>query len=413
MRPSIGLNATFAHVDAKPGRLAFVTQSGAILTSVLDWAHERGIGFSHLVSLGDMSDVDFGDMLDFLANDGDTRAILLYIEGITHARKFMSAARAAARSKPVIVVKSGRFAEGARAAASHTGALAGADAVYDTAFRRAGMLRVLTLEELFEAVETLAMGETVKGDRLTILTNGGGMGVLATDALIEANGTLAELAPETVTKLNEVLPRTWSHANPVDIIGDAPGSRYSDALKVLFKDRNTDAILVLNCPTAIASSIEAADAVIDAARDKRRPALLTSWVGDGTAIEARRKFSQHRIPTYETPTQGVRAFMHLVNYRRNQEMLMETPPSIPEEFEPDTETARTIINKALAEERVWLTEPEAKHLFAAYHIPVVQTRIAATPKEAGRHCRRTGRTDCAQDPVARYHPQVRCRRRCS
>lgn len=170
MRPSIGLNATFAHVDAKPGRLAFVTQSGAILTSVLDWAHERGIGFSHLVSLGDMSDVDFGDMLDFLANDGDTRAILLYIEGITHARKFMSAARAAARSKPVIVVKSGRFAEGARAAASHTGALAGADAVYDTAFRRAGMLRVLTLEELFEAVETLAMGETVKGDRLTILT---------------------------------------------------------------------------------------------------------------------------------------------------------------------------------------------------------------------------------------------------
>jgi len=219
------LNASFAPLTPRPGGVAFVTQSGALLTAVLDWADTRGIGFSHLVSLGGMADVDFEDMLDYLANDESTSAILLYIEAVTHARKFMSAARAAARSKPVIVCKSGRHAESARAARSHSGALAGSDAVYDAAFRRAGMLRVFALEELFAAVETLAHARRPNGERLAIVTNGGGMGILATDRLLDERGQLAELTPASIEQLNKVLPGAWSHANPVDIVGDATEQR--------------------------------------------------------------------------------------------------------------------------------------------------------------------------------------------
>src|SRR5690606_29374954 len=235
--PGSGLNASFAHLAPQPGGVAFVTQSGALVTSVLDWAVPRGIGFSHLVSLGAMADVDFGDMLDYLASDGQTRAILLYIEAVTNARKFMSAARAAARVKPVIAIKAGRFTEAARAASSHTGALAGVDAVYDAAFTRAGVLRVYDLVELFDAVETLSRIRRVEGDRLTILTNGGGIGVIAMDALMAAGGRPTTLSPETIDRLDRVLPPTWSRGNPVDIIGDATGARYSDALEALLEDR--------------------------------------------------------------------------------------------------------------------------------------------------------------------------------
>ena len=380
MVPGMGLNASFAHLTARSGKLAFVAQSGAIVTAVLDWANSRGIGFSHLVSLGGMADVDFGDMLDYLANDPDTQAILLYIEAITHPRKFMSAARAAARMKPVIVVKAGRYAEGAKAAASHTGALAGSDAVYDTAFRRAGMLRVNNLSEVFDAVQTLAMARRPKGDRLAIVTNGGGMGVMATDALIHYGGHLAELSTKTIEQLNQVLPPTWSHGNPVDIIGDAPGSRYADALTILSHSRDSDGVLVLNCPTAIASPTEAAQAVVQSI--DKQTTVLTSWVGDGAAEEARQMFTEHRIPTYETPEQAIRAFMYLVNYKRSQELLMETPPSVPEEFTPNTEQARTVIAQVLAEGRELLTEPEAKQVLAAYGVPVVATRVVRTPEQA-------------------------------
>jgi acetyltransferase len=380
--PGISLNASFSHLAPAAGRLAFAAQSGAMVTSVVDWAHSRGIGFSHLVSLGDMVDVDFGDMLDYLANDPDTRAILLYIEAVTHARKFMSAARAASRMKPVIVVKGGRHAAGARAVASHTGALAGADAVYDAAFRRAGMLRVRTLEELFDAVETLGMTWPLKGDRLAILTNGGGIGVLATDALMDLGGHLAELSDETVAELDKRLPPTWSRTNPVDIIGDAPGSRYADALAALRQDKGVDAVVVLNCPTAVASATDAAQAVINAAAAARGPTILTSWVGDHCARDARRLFAEHKVPTYSTPEQAVTAFMHTVNYRRSQEALMETPPSAPEEFVPDTARARAVIDRALDREGPWLTEPEAKDVLSAYGVPVVSTRIAASPHDA-------------------------------
>ena len=254
--PGIGLNATFAPAAMLPGNIAFLTQSGAMATTVLDWALPRGVGFSAIVSMGDMSDVDFGDLLDYFALDEATHAVLIYAEGVTHARKFMSAARRIARIKPVIVVKGGRAEEGARAATSHTGALAGADVVYDAAFRRAGMLRVNEVEELFDAAATLARMSSQRGNRLAIVTNGGGAGVLATDRLIEEGGRLATLGPDTIAKLNSVLPPTWSHANPIDIIGDADADRYANAVEILMEDANIDALLVAYCPTAIVSSDE-------------------------------------------------------------------------------------------------------------------------------------------------------------
>ncbi len=383
--PGIGLNASFAPGNPALGGIAFVAQSGAVLTSVLDWARGHGIGFSHLVALGDMADVDFGDMLDYLAEAPDVRAILLYVEAITYPRKFMSAARRAARLKPVIVVKAGRKAEGARAASSHTGALAGADDVMDAAFRRAGLLRVYELEELFTAVETLAAGISVTGDRLAILSNGGGIGVMATDYLIDQGGYLADLSPETLARLDEKLPRTWSHANPVDIIGDAPGARYGAALEALMDDPGVDGILVLNCPTMIADSTDAAKAVVTAAAKPRvgalagrpKPAILSSWLGGPSAVAARLHLVEHHIPTYETPELAVRAFMHLVRFRRNQALLREVPPSLCNEVTPDIEEARAILTQALAQERQWLTEPETKNVLQAYGIPI--TRMAMAP----------------------------------
>jgi len=387
MAPGSFLNASMAHVQALSGNIAFVAQSGAIQTAVLDWATSRGIGFSHFVCLGDMADVDFGDMLDYLATDMRTRAILLYMETVTQARKFMSAARAAARMKPVIVVKAGRYAEGARAAASHTGAMAGSDAVYEAAFARAGVLRVYHMQALFDAVETLAMTpRPVTGDRLAILTNGGGVGVIATDSLIERGGRLAELSPETMIHLDEVLPPEWSHANPVDIGSDAPASRYAGALEAILSDGGVDAVLVLNCPNAVTSSTQAASEVISTLKRcttrSKSHILLTSWLGEQAAAPGRQLFATNRIPTYKTPGDAVRAFMHMVRYRHSQDMLMETPPSIPEAFTPDTATAQSVIDRVLAENREWLTEVEAKEVLAAYRIPVVATHVAATPENA-------------------------------
>ena len=320
--PKIGLDASFSHLAAPPGDIAFLSQSGAIVTAMLDWAATRGIGFSHVVSLGDMADVDFGDMLDYLAADPHTHAILLYVEGITRGRKFMSAARAAARSKPVLVLKAGRSTAGARAATSHTGTLAGADAVYDAIFRRAGMLRVDTIAELFDAAETLALTREQVGDRLAILTNGGGAGVLATDALIAAGGRLAALSEETIAELSRRLPATWSRGNPVDIIGDASGTRYAEAFAALVRDHEVDAVLVLNCPTALAESEEAARAVIDAIAAAeptvlRRRNVITAWLGQHSARGARQLFAEARIATYDTPDSAVGGFMHRVHHRHN------------------------------------------------------------------------------------------------
>jgi acetyltransferase len=381
MVPGVGLNASFAHLAPRSGQLAFVAQSGAMVTSVLDWAAARGIGFSHLVSLGDMLDVDFGDMLDYLAGEPEVRGILLYIEAVTQARKFMSAARAAARLKPVIVIKAGRHPAAAAAVASHTGAMAGADAVYDAAFRRAGMLRVYDIGALFGAVETLAMGLPVAGDRLAVVTNGGGLGIMAVDALIDHGGRLAALSAATAAALDKLLPPICARSNPVDIAGDATAERYRRALEVVLADPGADAVLVLNCPTAVASGTDAARAVVEAV-EGRRACVLTCWLGEDAARLARKVFADHRIPSYFTPERAVRAFMDLVHYRRNQDALTQTPPSVPEEFAPDSDRARAVVTAALAEGREWLSEAEAMAMLAAYRIPVVATEIVADPAGA-------------------------------
>ena len=380
------VNASFAQVMPSKGGVAFVAQSGAMVTTVLDWASGRGIGFSHLVSLGDMSDVDFGDMLDYLATDDSTTAILLYIEAVTQARKFLSAARAAARLKPVIAIKAGRAPAAAKAASSHTGALAGMDAVYDAAFARAGILRVNDLDEVFDAVETLASCPDIKGGRLTIVTNGGGVGVLATDSLIAQGGTLASLSQTTIERLNAVLPPTWSHGNPIDIIGDAGARRYADTLAVLAEAHEQDAILVLNCPTAVASGSEAADAVAAAAKSANVP-LLTNWLGARSAEKARQAFAAAKLPSYDTPEKATRGFMHMVRYRRLQDTLMEVPPSIPPGEHPDRAKAREILSRA---EPGWLDALAVQALLDCYRIPIVRLVRAANADEVAAAAAKIG-----------------------
>lgn len=381
--PTVGLNASFAHGTVDAGRIAFVSQSGALATAVLDWAKTKEIGFSHFVSLGNSGDVDFGDVLDFLGSEPSTRSILLYIESIKHARKFMSAARAAARNKPVIVLKAGRVAEGAKAAASHTGALAGSDDVYDAAIRRAGMLRVYSIEDLFDAVETLGRAKPVHGDRMAILTNGGGPGVMATDVAIARGARIASLSEQTLRGLDAVLPVTWSKGNPVDIIGDAPAERYRDALEIISRDPETDAVLFIHAPTAIVPSDSLAKALVPHIKEIHKP-LFACWLGGDAVAKARRTFSQAGIPTYDTPEDAVGAFIQMVDYRRNQETLIETPPSGAKDFTPDIATARQIIEKTLATGRDLLTEPEAKAVLAAYSIPTVETRIGKDAKHCAR-----------------------------
>lgn len=390
--PRIGLNASFTHRMPDTGDIAFISQSGAVVTGMVDWAASRGIGFSHIVSLGAMSDVDFGDLLDYLAADTKTKGILLYVESVKDAAKFMSAGRAASRLKPVVVLKAGRSQAGARAAQSHTGALAGQDAVYTAAFRRSGMLRVDSLDELLDAVETLSSRvdrKPLHGNRLGILTNGGGLGVLATDFLMAEGGELADLTPETIDRLDAVLPPTWSKANPVDIIGDAPGSRYLEATKILLDDPGTDAVLAINCPTAVADNVEAAEAVLTAARGSTKP-LFTTWLGDEGASKARAVLHGAGVPTFETGQHAVHAFMHLVRHRRNQALLNEIPPLGDSGKVHDTDAARAAIEAALQAGRDWLSPAESRAVLSAYGIPVVSSRFAATAEDAASAARVLG-----------------------
>jgi acetyltransferase len=385
LAPRAKLNASFATHMPPVGDLALISQSGAITAGLVEWSAVHAIGFSAIVSLGDKIDVDFGDLLDFFALDRNTRAILLYVESINNARKFMSAARAAARIKPVVVIKSGRHAQGAKAAQTHTGALAGADAVYDAAFRRAGLLRVLDLDELFAAAETLGRVRPFDGKRLAILTNGGGIGVLAVDRLADLGGTLASISPETMKKLDTVLPPIWSRADPVDIAGDAGAARYTAALENLLEDSENDAILVMNVPTALASSEAAAKSVAAVAQSNRshliRPKpIFAVWVGSSEATTP--VFEAAGIPNYATETDAVRGFMHLVRYRQAHEALMATPPSLPQDFKPDVAAARAVLEGALRggraylEGSTWLDPIEVTRLLAAYSIPIAPALFA-------------------------------------
>jgi acetyltransferase len=386
--PGWGLNASFAPVAALPGRLAFVAQSGALVTAVLDWAHARRIGFSCFVSLGDGSDVDFGDLLDWLAADAGTDAILLYAESVRQARKFMSAARSAARAKPTVVVKAGRVAEAAHAAFSHTGALAGADLVYDAALRRAGMLRVYTTGELFDAVAILAQPCRPAGPRLAILTNGGGPGVMATDALIAGGGRLAALAPATLARLAGELPATWSHGNPVDIVGDAPVERYRLALQALLAEPEADAVLLIHAPTAIVSSSDIARALLPLLRAARRP-VLCCWMGGASVTQARSLCADAGVPVFETPEEAVRGFLELVDYQRNQHVLMQVPPACTL-APPDREAARARVAALLADGTTAVGEADAKAILAACGIPVVATETAPDAAHALAAARRVG-----------------------
>ena len=336
-----------------------------------------------------MADADFGDLLDYLAGDVQSRAILLYMELVTNAPKFMSAARRAARSKPVIIVKAGRSATGAKAALSHTGALAGADAAYEAAFRRAGLLRVRELTDLFSAAEILARHPQLTGERLAILTNGGGAGVLAADRLSDLGGTLSPISDGTKAALDAVLPATWSHGNPIDIIGDADAARYGRALQVLLERDDADAVLVMNCPTALASSTEVAAevaTVVDRhkASSARPKAVITAWLGDEASRDARKLFAQKGIGSFATPSEAIDGFMQLVRYARAQEELMRTPPSLPTGFDVDKAKTAAAVQSVLADGRTTLSEIEAKQLLAAYGIPVVPTLFARDPAEVGK-----------------------------
>ncbi|HEX9556396.1 MAG TPA: bifunctional acetate--CoA ligase family protein/GNAT family N-acetyltransferase [Reyranella sp.] len=388
MVPRLGLNTSFGPAGLISGRVAAVAQSGAVLAGLADWGTAQGIGFSHLISMGDMTDVDFGDVLDMLSRDYETRAVLMYVEGITQARKFMSAARSVARLKPVIALKAGRHAAAAKAAASHTGSMAGSAAVYDAAFARAGLVRVHGLGELFDAAETLGHGITPRNERLAILTNGGGVGIIATDLLMDEGGELAALQPRTVTQLDRHMPRAWSRGNPVDIVGDADGARYAAAVDALADDRGVGAVLAMNVPTALTSSVEAARAVTGAPGAKVVP-LIGCWIGGPQAEAGRKVLHEAGIPAYDTPLRAVRGFMHIVQYRRGQRALQRTPPSVPE-ARSDSQLVRAIVHGALAEKRKVLTEPEAKRVLAAYGIPVVPTEVVLDAAEAAHAAGRIG-----------------------
>lgn len=382
--PALNLNASIAPLPAKPGKIAFVSQSDSFIPTVLDWAATNDIGFSHVISLGSRIDLTFGDVLDYLGSDSQTRSILLYIESIHDARDFMSAARAASRNKPVLAIRPGQSLQHVTHELSRLDntMIARADEVYDVAFRRAGMLRVQTIDGLFDAAQTLAsLRQPVRGNRLAIIVNGTSAGLTAADGLIRRGGKLANLSDDTVEKLDVIFEKQWSRTNPINMAFDTTGQKYLDALKVLVKDKGVDAILIVHVPFAGISSVETAEVLAKGLKKIRRM-VLTSWLGSGMSRKSRRIFSQAGIPTYESADQAVRAFMYMAEYQRNQELLTETPDSLPTDFFPDTTTARDIIFKAISEGRELLNEPEARRVLAAYGLPVVETKIAVSAREA-------------------------------
>jgi acetyltransferase len=380
IHPSNGLNASFASSMPKPGRVALLSQSGAICTSILDWAREKNIGFSTFVSVGTMLDVDFADLIDYFGDDPNTRSIVMYMESVGDVKKFVSAARAVARSKHVIVVKAGRHEAGAKAAASHTGALAGSDAVFDAAIRRAGVLRVTTIPDLFNMAEILAHQPPPRGPGLAIITNAGGPGVMATDALMLDGGQLAALAPESIDALNKTLPPFWSHGNPIDVLGDATPTRYKEAVEVCARDPNVQGLLVLLTPQAMTDPTLTARELAPFANIAGKP-VLASWMGGAEVREGRTVLGQAGIATFDSPEAAIDAFLHMVQYRRAQELLYEQPEALPEDWRPNQARVRAIID-AVKPPRRLLTEFEAKELLACYGIPTVPTVNAKTADEA-------------------------------
>jgi len=381
IRPSGKLNATFGDGTVKDGHLALLSQSGAICTAILDWAKAQDIGFSTVVSMGGAADIDFGEVLDYLATDSKTTGILMYVEGIRDARRFLSGLKAAARLKPVILIKSGRHAAGSLAAMSHTGAMVGGDHVFDAAIERAGVVRVYSINELFSAARVLANNYAVTGDRLAIITNAGGPGVMSTDRAEDVGIQLAELSPNSLDLLNEVLPTHWSHANPVDILGDATPDRYQKALNICLADDNIDGVLVILTPQAMTDPTQVAHCIIEAAQTSKKP-VLASWTGGAKVQEGRQLFADSRVAHFSTPEMAVDAFSFLTQYNQNQVLLKQIPLPGNEPLKPDIDGARLIIEQVLAEGRQGLTAQEAKAVLTAFNIPVTPTIKVHNAKEA-------------------------------
>jgi len=381
MRPCHGLNASFDNELPPVGNIALVSQSGAVCAAMLDWAGPRRVGFSAVVSLGAAADVDFGDVLDYLALDPKTNCILLYVEGIRHARRFMSGLRAAARLKPVIVVKSGRHAAGSRAAKSHTGAYVGAAEVFRASMERSGGVQVERMWQLFAAAQVFGTGRRLTGNRIAIITNGGGPGVLAADRCVDRSLSLAQFSDKTRAALEQALPDHWSHGNPIDVIGDASAERYRAALDACLADENVDGVLVLLSPMATWQPTAVAEQVIAAAKQARKP-VLTCWMGERRVAEARALFAEHRVPHLDSPDLAVDSMSYLAEHQRNQKLLIQSPGPLSHQLTPDVEGARLIIEGVMAEGRKTLGTIEAKAVLSAFRIPTTQAVLARTPNEA-------------------------------
>src|SRR5512136_1256400 len=381
MCPVSGLNATFATTIARRGKVGFISQSGALCTAVLDWSLQENVGFSAFVSIGSMLDVDWGDLIYYMGDDPHTESIVIYMETIGNARSFISAAREVAHTKPIIVIKPGRTAGAAKAAASHTGSLTGSDEVLEVAFRRSGALRVDKISELFYMAEVLGKQPRPKGPRLTILTNAGGPGVLATDALIQDGGELTEVSPGAMDDFNALLPVAWSHNNPVDILGDASPSRYARALEIAARDQNSDGMLVILTPQAMTDPTETAEELVKYVQSFDKP-VLASWMGGKDVAAGEAVLNRANIPTFPYPDTAARMFDYMVRYSENQHLLYETPGLGNGIGAPDFDRAAQLIQTVRDSGRTILTEYESKQLLAAYGIPTVDTRIASTEEEA-------------------------------
>ncbi len=385
MNPTIGLNATFAKDPPQAGNVAFLSQSGALLSAILDWSHREQVGFSAIVSTGSMLDVGWGDLIYYFGDDPHTKSILLYMESVGDARPFLSAAREVTLAKPIIVIKAGRSEEASRAAASHTGALTGSDEVLDAAFRRSGVLRVHNIADLFYMAEVLGRQPRPKGPRLTILTNAGGPGVLATDSLVANGGELAELSPESLQRLDEFLPAHWSHNNPIDVLGDADPERYARALEIASQDPSSDGLLVILAPQGMTDPLQIAERLKPYAKGYGKP-VLASWMGGNSIADGEAALNSAGIPTFPFPDTAARAFTYMWRYTYNLRGLYETP-ALTENSELDDASRKQvgqIVQNARNRGRVLLTEPESKQLLSLYGIPTVETRVAASEDEAAR-----------------------------
>ncbi|HUI22779.1 MAG TPA: bifunctional acetate--CoA ligase family protein/GNAT family N-acetyltransferase [Nitrososphaerales archaeon] len=388
-RPSVRLNATFLKDSPEPGSIAFISQSGALGSAILDWATVSHVGFSLFASMGSMLDLDFGDLIDFLGTDPNTRSIIVYVEGIGNAKKFMSAARGFARTKPIVVLKAGKYTTGAKAVQSHTGALAGDFEVYDAAFKRVGVLRVNEIGDLFNCASVLDSRRLPSGPKLAIVTNAGGPGVLASDKVTDLGGELAKLSDSTMKVLNEHLPPYWSRGNPVDVLGDADVSRYELAMKALLEDSNVDGILAMCTPQGVTPATDLASMVVKESKDKHKP-VLTVWMGEKGVADARRKFAENSVPSYSTPEEAIKTYMYMYRYRRNLDLLYETPNEVPVDLMPPNSHLRLMVRKAIADGKLLLSQADADKFLDAYNIPRLGGGFARGEEEALMIARRVG-----------------------